>query len=101
MTIKLISHVFILQIRHIQIMMRGEGVEGSLPGFAGSQGYGDKKIILHILNFVCGKSFFFSPGRNWREQRNFFVGQLRRNSRHKMSFVKASFYSEMQKIGEN
>ncbi len=37
-------------------MMRGQGVDGALPGFAGSQ------------------------GRNWREQRSFFVGQLRKNS---------------------
>ncbi len=42
--------------RSFRIMMKGLGVDGALPGFAGSQ------------------------GRNWREQRSFFVGQLRKNS---------------------
>ena len=29
-------------------MMRGEGVEGSLPGFAGSQGFVKKIVFTHF-----------------------------------------------------
>ncbi len=53
--------------------MGGEGVDGALPGFAGSQGEVNRHNYLNH-NFISDVL-----GRNWHEQRRFFVTHLRQS----------------------